>query len=526
MMHLQLSIDTQNFDVFFQLMAILLWLLIVAVLFNNWEKIQKYKQKPLAFGLAAIIIISGIYFWLIGSKVIINDTARIVAFVLYAVYITSLFVAGVFTYHNTWYSKIELRRASSFQEWGPYVQFGTDASTEIFISWESETLAMKSAVIYSDSEQWASELLEITKVKPKISEFKYPKPTLHHCHHLTGLKPNTKYYYRISRDDFQIIYIFKTGLEISPGTQYEFCVVSDLHSSDQKLDKALVAMEKFVPEKRFVVALGDSVAKGEDERSWRHLMYHISPYTANTVWMHLSGEMDSKSPESYNRFLRTFDQPYVDLEKGAYFSWNFANIHCIMLDTQNAGQNTGKNSYWLSDEQIEWLEADLQKATLPAKQKWIMVFMHHAVYSTGAHGFNHALMNWLVPLFTKYHVDLVFSGHDHHFEAFYVSNPSTNTGTHYFVVGGTGKLDSWLTRAQVNPIYLWRDRIHQASTNLFTEGQPLHPARDDAAAKQYQIFGILARNLTRVECKDDLARVQCISLKGEILWEKTIKRNS
>src|SRR5260370_7835937 len=70
-----------------------------------------------------------------------------------------------------------------------------------------------------------------------------------------------------------------------------------------------------------------------------------------------------------------------------------------------------------SGEQREFLERELARARLSEDIDWIIVCMHQVSMSS-AH-FNGADLGirqqWL-PLFDKYGVDLVLTGHEHHFE--------------------------------------------------------------------------------------------------------------
>ncbi|MEO0338643.1 MAG: metallophosphoesterase, partial [Bacteroidota bacterium] len=59
--------------------------------------------------------------------------------------------------------------------------------------------------------------------------------------------------------------------------------------------------------------------------------------------------------------------------------------------------------------QTEWLKEVL----MMNPQKWTIVMMHHPVYSSTTGRKNEDFSHTLVPLFEKYHVDLVLQGHDH-----------------------------------------------------------------------------------------------------------------
>jgi predicted MPP superfamily phosphohydrolase len=83
-------------------------------------------------------------------------------------------------------------------------------------------------------------------------------------------------------------------------------------------------------------------------------------------------------------------------------------------------------------EQIQWLEKELSSSD----SKWKIVFFHHPLYSSGdRHGSDVRLREVLEPLFLKYNVSLVLTGHDHFYE-----RVKPQKGIAYFVVGSGGKL--------------------------------------------------------------------------------------
>jgi predicted MPP superfamily phosphohydrolase len=83
-------------------------------------------------------------------------------------------------------------------------------------------------------------------------------------------------------------------------------------------------------------------------------------------------------------------------------------------------------------EQIRWAESELASSS----NKWKIVFFHHPLYSSGErHGSDTRLREVLEPLFLKYGVSLVLTGHDHFYE-----RVKPQKGIAYFVVGSGGQL--------------------------------------------------------------------------------------
>jgi predicted MPP superfamily phosphohydrolase len=83
-------------------------------------------------------------------------------------------------------------------------------------------------------------------------------------------------------------------------------------------------------------------------------------------------------------------------------------------------------------EQIQWVEKELQASG----SHWKIPVFHHPLYSSGErHGSDITLRQVLEPLFLKYNVSVVLTGHDHFYE-----RVKPQQGITYFVVGSGGQL--------------------------------------------------------------------------------------
>jgi 3',5'-cyclic AMP phosphodiesterase CpdA len=81
---------------------------------------------------------------------------------------------------------------------------------------------------------------------------------------------------------------------------------------------------------------------------------------------------------------------------------------------------------------MSWLENALKTSEEP----WKIVYFHHPLYSNaGRHGSDVELRVALEPLFVRYGVTVVFSGHDHIYERI-----TPQKGITYFVEGASGEL--------------------------------------------------------------------------------------
>jgi len=97
-----------------------------------------------------------------------------------------------------------------------------------------------------------------------------------------------------------------------------------------------------------------------------------------------------------------------------YYSFDYANIHFVMLDTQDSSLDS-------DDDMLSWLKKDLQQT----KQQWLITFFHHPPYTKGSHDSDNSsdsggrlgkVRETVLPLLEQAGVDLVFSGHSHMYE--------------------------------------------------------------------------------------------------------------
>lgn len=107
----------------------------------------------------------------------------------------------------------------------------------------------------------------------------------------------------------------------------------------------------------------------------------------------------------------------------AYYSFAEANglVEFFALDSNRMDQA-----------QAAWLEG----ALAASKARWKIAFLHHPPYSSGMkHGSSSDLRSAVEPLFVRYGVAAVFSGHDHVYE-----RVKPQRGVQYFVSGAGGQL--------------------------------------------------------------------------------------
>lgn len=113
--------------------------------------------------------------------------------------------------------------------------------------------------------------------------------------------------------------------------------------------------------------------------------------------------------------------PAFHMSGQRYYSFVKGPVRFFVFDTN-----------FLDAKQVEWIDSALRQST----DEWKIAIFHHPIYSDGdRHGPNVALRVTLEPLFIRYGVDVVLSGHEHIYERI-----KPQKGIPYFIVGSSGQL--------------------------------------------------------------------------------------
>ena len=164
----------------------------------------------------------------------------------------------------------------------------------------------------------------------------------------------------------------------------------------------------------FVIMLGDNLYHGESPHDFKKKFE--DPYKplldAGVKFYASLGNHDDPNQRFYKPF---------NMDGKRYYTFKRGDAEFFALD-----------SNYMDPAQLDWLDKELSKSDAP----WKICFFHHPLYSDGKmHGSDVDLRSQLEPLFEKYHVDVVFSGHDHIYERLKPQN-----GINYFVLGNSGRL--------------------------------------------------------------------------------------
>lgn len=197
-----------------------------------------------------------------------------------------------------------------------------------------------------------------------------------------------------------------------------FCIYGDTRDGHAMHRKVIALMMKQDPE--FVLQTGDLVADGSSAAQWKIYDEVTAPLRAKVPFYISRGNHDPGGP-GYEAHVTA---PFTSGNK-LYYSFDRGNAHFISLCIDH------ETPYNSASAQYKWLVTDLDK-TLQTKPEHIFVFFHVAPYSIGSHGSDLTVRKTLSPLFIKYGVRAVFTGHDHNYYH------TTRDNITYIVTGGGG----------------------------------------------------------------------------------------
>jgi hypothetical protein len=325
---------------------------------------------------------------------------------------------------------------------GPYLQKATQAS--IILRWRTN-VATDSRVRYGLSPGNLN------------NTFVLPQFTTDHSIEITGLMPNTTYYYAIGTNNQDIAVganlYFKTLPLLGTEDVYRFLVLGDAGTGYAEQIEAKNAAIQFNGSPHFdgVLLLGDNAYQSGFDSEYQSNFFDnkYNEIFENTVIWPAPGNHDynqnlpfSPSPAYFDIFDCPTNGEVGGVPSGTekYYSFDYGNVHFVSLDSYSVPRsNTGAMA--------NWIQQDLAANTLP----WVVVYFHHPPYTKGSHDSDNFffldgelvdMRQNIMPILENYGVDLILSGHSHSYERSFLIDGhygnSSTFGPQHLKDGGTG----------------------------------------------------------------------------------------
>ena len=327
---------------------------------------------------------------------------------------------------------------------GPYLQIATPTSMNV--CWRT-SIPEISKILYGTTLSYSDSIIDNGLI-------------IDHVVNLTGLLPNTKYYYSVHSGVEPLhegpdSYFITPPIAGSP-LPTKIWAIGDMGTSEDQQNEVRDAYYNYMGNDytNVILFLGDNAyTTGSDEN-----------YTTNVFRNHYEGILSRSvvystcgNHDYYSAWGSNQTGPYYDVfthpkngEAGgvasgneAYYSFNYSNIHFVCLESNiDSFGNANMN------QMISWIHTDLSTNVMP----WTIVYFHCAPYSMGYHNTDVSdegifMRENIVPILESYNVDLVLNGHSHDYERTYLMKghfgSSSTFNSSMIVDAGSGAMPNY-----------------------------------------------------------------------------------
>lgn len=228
-----------------------------------------------------------------------------------------------------------------------------------------------------------------------------------HYHSVTFryLKPNTLYAYRVGDGThWSEWFHFRTASERPQ--PFTFLFLGDAQN-DVRNACLRVVRQAFLnhPNVRFVVHAGDLVNRGERDAEWAEWFAMMGWMGASVPSIPTPGNHDYPRDAEGNRILAPHWRAQFTLPENGIPPLKETNYYVDFQGVRIISLNTLEHEQW----QARWLERVLENNP----NRWTIVTFHFPIFSSAQGRDNPELRALWKPVFDRYRVDLVLSGHDH-----------------------------------------------------------------------------------------------------------------
>jgi hypothetical protein len=303
---------------------------------------------------------------------------------------------------------------------GPYLQSGTP--TSVVIRWRS-SVATNTTVKYGLS---AGSLTSTASNASAVTE---------HEIKLTGLTANTKYFYSIGSSTQTLQgdanNFFVTAPTVGTEKKTNIWVTGDCGNNSTNQANVRNQYATYIGSNYTDVwlLLGDNAYDAGTDSEYQSKFFDIYkddmlkktvlwPATGNHDYANNATRQNDHNIPYYSHFTlpTNAEAGGVASNTEAFYSYNYANIHFISLDSYGKESNTYR-LYDTLGPQVVWLKQDLAANT----QQWTIVYWHHPPYTMGSHNSDteSELINIrqnFIRILERYKVDLILCGHSHVYE--------------------------------------------------------------------------------------------------------------
>jgi hypothetical protein len=317
-----------------------------------------------------------------------------------------------------------------------HLQFGADPATSTVVSWATSGVVANPRVLLGPASSGAEESVA-ADTSTYTDSASGTQVVVHHAT-LTKLRPGTAYAYTITHDGGAPVQsAFSTpprgrspfrftafgdqggGTTGFLGTAYGTAVVSQVEALQPSFH--LVCGD---------LCYADTARKEVQDRAaiWNSWFNLNQPSSMHRPWMPSLGNHEvevGNGTLGYKSYLARYRLPDNDVSgaQGQWYAFTVGSVRFIATDNNDVVYSTDFNfpvRGYSKGAQLRWLERELASARSNPDIDWIVVFVHFPVMSS-AGGSDLGVRQTFQPLWDRYGVDLVLTGHSHDYERMYLT---------------------------------------------------------------------------------------------------------
>lgn len=253
------------------------------------------------------------------------------------------------------------------------------------------------------------------------TETTFPTPVTQYEAHLSGLEPDTQYFYRVMVDGQDLTPNDPLTFRTQGSGPFTFLAFGDTGMAT--LEQQQIASRMSLENAQLVLHTGDIAyfSGTYDEFHFRHFNYYaflmkripFYPIAGNHEYM-----TDRATP-----FLaqHSFPSNGTPADRNRYYSFDWGNVHFVAIDT-----NLHRPPYCppsgcdpvlgpAFERMLRWLDEDLTRN----KSFWRVAYWHQPPYATGlneADPLSKQARDFIISILEKHDVQLVLNGHEHSYQ--------------------------------------------------------------------------------------------------------------
>lgn len=264
--------------------------------------------------------------------------------------------------------------------------------------------------------------------------------TTEHEVRITGLNPDTKYFYRFGSSS-QVMQegtdnFFMTAPADNTSKKIRIAAFGDCGRNDNGFQTgSLNAYRNFTGSNpaEVLLLLGDNAYDNGLDTEYQSRFFGaygsnilknhaLFPSPGNHDYANNSTRQNDHNVPYYSIFSMPANAECGGIPSGteAFYSFDWGNIHFLSLDSYGR-ENNATRLYDTTGAQVQWIKNDLAANS----KKWTVAYWHHPPYTMGSHNSDTetdliSIRNNFIRILERYGVDMIICGHSHDYERSYL----------------------------------------------------------------------------------------------------------